>query len=358
MKGNENPNRFLIVGMAPDGNDAVSAIMINLLRSASDRGIFDCVGCKSRNRQKINVPNINDFSVQDVFSGKRHLYLHIKNILKIFHIKAPLLSSRYLYRKLLRLRHSYKRVIALSAGFAYTEAAYRYAKKYHIPLTVIWFDPFLLNPLIGNTHYTQKKQEQWLNYADKFLYNRDNSYTEALTHRAEPFDIPLYTDSTFTNNTDSTLIYGGRFYKEFRSPKAIFTLSEQICGTSMHIMCYANLTRNVQKYSDTLTLLPCIPSFLFREECQKAKAIICIGNENMAFQPSKYLEAIGMRKPIVGIHIPMQSELRKYPFFVDADEQDWIEKLNGIQPEEQESFDPYRLYPDRKPSLFLKQIFD
>jgi hypothetical protein len=62
----------------------------------------------------------------------------------------------------------------------------------------------------------------------------------------------------------------------------------------------------------------------------EAKALIYIGNSGGNSKSSKYLEYISWKKPIVGINVETDNEVRKYKYYFDEKDPDLILKLNKI----------------------------
>ena len=99
----------------------------------------------------------------------------------------------------------------------------------------------------------------------------------------------------------------------------------------------------------------------FEHACLKSKAIIVIGNKDMtATIPSKMLEAIGLKKPIIGLNFSNALYyINKYPFYFDADNNsDVLLRIEQIDCRDMNLFNIYRTFPERNPKQFVKLLVD
>lgn len=245
-------------------------------------------------------------------------------------------------------------VYGVSGLFCYSNVAYEFAKKHAYRLRLIHFDPFI-NPRLQNTINRRRYYENnWLQYAEMLFFDTDNHHPDNIGYKDKiiPFRIPIEVRS-ISKDFGSYYLYGGIFYEKIRNPSLLLDFCKE--NIDIDVQCYSNY-----KADCTLTNLqlnPLIDHDVFVEKCKNAAGLIYIGNTGIKSVSSKYLEYIGMRKPIIGINVEKVNDVRKYPFFVDVNEKGWKDKLRIISKKELEQYNPYFDYPDRNPNDTFKLFF-
>ena len=351
--------RILVVGAAKRGKDAVSGIMESLVAYAPEStGIYFF----SFRKEEEKVPDSFDWSVADLhtllspitwwFQGKKRLF-------RVFKWDDCLWASSYAYYKLNRLAKNirFDAVIGVAGLFYYTQAAYLFACKHNLPLKLVYFDPFTNNITTRNLARRLAIEKQWLGYAKQVYYNAENILPEEgiLKKKAIPFYIPISLKSLQNWCRNNSLVYGGNFYPQIRQPNGLYELAQSLQDTDWKIECYSNLRNH--PVMNNVKFAPLLQRSAFEQRCNQAGALIYIGNCGGNCRSSKYLECMGYRKPIVGINVSKDDEVRKYKYYWDATDSEWIERISDIPDEELRSHNPFVDFPQRDPKKLARVLF-
>ena len=273
-----------------------------------------------------------------------------------------LVSWRLIYKNLEKLCDRIKPdiIIAMSGLFYYMKAAFECSKKRNIKLSLVFFDPYETNALIHDKVSAIKEANLWCEYARTIIFDKDGEkpLSNTFDNKMSSFLIPIFEKETVSNN--NSIIYGGFFYKGFRSSQTLLTFLNTVQDNSVHFDLYINrndkkaIKRHVPKNTSIHSLQPVEK---YEEICKQCLAIIVIGNGHQHnVKPSKFLEAIGHKKPIILINFPDDiGHFSKYPFSYKSD-RDVVAKIKHLNREKLLKYNIYSDFPERNPDLFIEKI--
>ncbi len=348
--------RILVVGIEEYG--AVSKILSKTLSMIDDNSFeFICFGRGKKNKTVLNnmtfiTKNPHSFSTKVV-----------RKIYKIFNKDYYLLSWRNYYRQIKRICKKFDPdvIVAASGFFFYMKAAYEFAKRNNKRLILMFFDPFKNNSLIKNKTKAIDEASKWCSYADSVLYDCDGDIPISSINENKfiPFFIPIF-ESKNSKMLNNSIVYGGMFYSEFREPDALINL---INNTNDNVIFdiyteryYANIIK--EKTFNKAKTHPLLGEHEFDMICDNCLAIVAIGNGKLSNTiPSKLLEAIGHKKPILGMNFCSKPKyLEKYPFFYDCNKTNCIKEIMSINNNLLKSYDIFYNFPERDPSLLTNLL--
>jgi hypothetical protein len=108
---------------------------------------------------------------------------------------------------------------------------------------------------------------------------------------------------------------------------------------------------------DNIESYDLITSEKFDEECKNAKALIVIGNKNVNAIPSKVIEALSYKKPIIGINMQESNAfLSKYPFYFDSKDDKLFKKISLLKESDFNKYDVYSSFPELNPDIFVNLL--
>lgn len=350
--------RVLFVGVEECG--AVSKILLNALKMVKDKSIEFCtfgIGDSKRIHNN-NLTCIFDNSFS--FSAKLS-----RKIRKIFGRDYYLVSWKNVEKRLDIIGEEFAPdiVVAASGSFCYMKAAFEYSKRKKKPLVLMFFDPFQNNALIKNKEKAIRECLVWCNYASKVLYDKDGEIPAGGIRKDKlvPFYIPIFEDVAKTKPNKS-IIYGGMFYKTFRKPDSLINLinktNEDVIFEIYTESYFGNIIK--EQTAGKARIHNLMPESDFSEICNECLAIIALGNgKEKNTIPSKLLDAIGHKKPILGLNFNSEPEyLKKYPFFFNCDKDDGIKKILLLDYNLLKTYNIFYNFPERKPSIFINLLFD
>lgn len=341
--------KILIVGASFGAQDAVSGIMTDLAAyTPADTELYFCGFNKEKQQNAHNI------------------YLPIPNfkseikrkICTALQIDTCTQNSDIILNHLQKYSHlKFDLVIAVGGVFSFIEAAYIFATENKTPLKIVYFDPFSNNLFTKNPQKRQTIEKRWLAYADNLYFNADNNCPDYLKKnpKVKLFYIPLFLRPVQTCTPNSTLIYGGTFYRRIRKPKLLYNFACTVANKGFKIQCYSTLKHYPKNTG--IDFYPILNRADFEKRCQAAQALIYIGNAGGDAQSSKYLEYIALRKPVIGVNVEANNEVRKYKFYLDEKDPQLPQKLNTIKQEELLAYNPFDDFPHRMPQVLADMLF-
>ena len=351
--------KVLIVGATLHGVNAVSSIMEGIVQAAPKNCEIFCFGFEENNGAVYEPGN---YLIQNPYEGYSPLALYFRLQRKYLHLRkkdSALLASSYIFHRLeaVTRQQKFDLVIAVIGQFCYAEAAYLYASKHHIPLKIIYFDPFTDKTLSAIFPHRISVEKRWVSYADELYYNLENVFPskETLNKKWIGFYIPIIPKDLTHWQLNRTLVYGGTFYPKIREPQLLYDFAVSIENRGVEVECYATLKTYPKQSS--IRFFPLLTREAFSQKCREARALIYIGNTNFVSKSSKYLEYVAWRKPIVGINVEPDNDVRKYKYYFDAQDKDLIGKLNEVSPEELKNYNPANDFPERDPRQLAERLF-
>ena len=340
--------KILILGASLGAQDAVSGIMTDMAGYLSEGQELYFCGFGNVDSVQADKNNI-------IIPTPGHLY---RRILTLLQLDTCTLYTKSILAALKKYEGiKFDLVIGVSGVFSFMEAAYTFAVKNNIPFKIVYFDPFVNNRFTKSQKQRKRIEEKWLARADNLYFNIENECPAYLQKSAKLkyFYIPMFLKPYKNCKTEKTLIYGGTFYRKIREPKLLYDFAKKIKGKGFKIECYSELKRYPKNLG--IDFFPKLKREDFDKRCQKALALIYAGNSGGDCKSSKYLEGIALHKPVIGINVEPDNEVRKYKYYLDADDQKLIEKLNSITQEELANYNPFNDFKHRDPKKLTDMLF-
>lgn len=353
--------KILFVGIEKSG--AVSKILSNIIDigfddfEVSSFGFYDKTEHLLSNNKNKYFYKIPFFPFQFLIKVRRRIY-------KKIHKDYYLLSWKIAFKQLKKI---YKKInpdviVAASGHFCYMKAAYELAKRVNCKLVLMFFDPYQNNSLIINRKKAIKEASRWCDYADCIFYDLDGEIPIQNVDKGKliPFYIPIFT-SRDDYESNNSIVYGGMFYSNFRSPDSLIAMINECKELNVSFDIYTEdyyakeISKKTNNFAHTHKLLP---EDGFHIICDKCFAIVAIGNGKMNHTiPSKLLEAIGHKKPIIGINfIDLPPYLTKYPYFYIYHGPETILKICSLDGKLLKEYDIFYNYPERNPAILISKL--
>lgn len=357
--------KLLVFGYGGESTLAVSNILLNLSKEMVRIDDLEIIlfGYGRKKQSESISDQLRIVSIKDPFrKGSLSKYRFVRKIDAILKKDCLCLSWKEIYKRALSIfkDESFDCVIGASGYFMYMEAAYQFAKKTNTKFGALYFDPFVNN--VGSTNANKRKtiESKWYEYASFVLYESHSRKLELSDYKkiVHSYSIPIF-EHACSINKNGPIIYGGTFYKNLRNPEVLQNfINKDICKNEKFEI-YSNVKKFAFK-NNNATAKGYISSDDFYKACSESKALIVIGNHNAeSIVPSKVLEAISFKKPIIGINAGGAFRiLEKYKFFFDANDPQIINKINSITQEEVDAFNISSSYPDRNPTILAKLILN
>ena len=248
-------------------------------------------------------------------------------------------------------------VIGASGPFFYMNAAYKYSKKTNSKFGMIYFDPFTNNVSAINKKKRSELEKKWYSYAS-FIFEERNANKipfEDSKRISLAYDIPIF-EKSINGFENRPIIYGGTFYESFRNEQLLLDFVKKGNCKGQVFKVFSN-KKQVFDSLDNVYSFGMVDTEDFDEECSNAKAIIVIGNgKDSKTYPSKLIDAVSYKKPIIGINI--DNGLIKYPFFYSSDDTKLFEKINSLKKSDLEMLDLYKIYPNRNPMVMVNSLIE
>ena len=352
--------KILIVGATSGGSNAVSQIIYRIISSGNEDCVFFLFGFNEGSFAARTKSNVHDILVKNPFKVIFIRALRkIKVLLKQDIILFPTIYTYLLLEQKCRILDP-DLIVAVSGRFCYAEAAYLFAKKHNIPLRIVCFDPFKSNTVF---YINEKKREsvysRWIKYSEKIFWNFENVVlgSDKSNIKTSVFKIPIGNVVNENKSDKRSIVYGGSFYGDHRTPEGLYKLNKLLSGTSYHIYCFSNY-HDDNSY-ENLTFVSLVDPDKYSDICNNATAFIYIGNVNTNSISSKYLEYVVYKKPIIGIQVQQNNEVRKYPYYIDmeAEGDHIVSKLTEYCLLDKTDYLPTSTYPDRDPKFIFREFF-
>lgn len=353
--------KVLIIGIENDG--AVSKIIKETLAlfPKDKKYEFFCCGLgegqkKIENNisfQTIKLPRLNDLFVK----ARRKILLFLKKDYYLVYWKS-------IYKKTSKIVKEIAPdiIVSVSGPFSYMKAGFELAKNNNLPLFLIFFDPFKDNYNIVNKQKAIEEAKKWCDYATEIFYDADTKVpVNGIEKKLTSFLIPIF-ESNESNKRNNEIIYGGSFYKGFREPSVLANFINAQKETNVEYKVFTDKKDSliIQRMliNKNVSFFEPIDEVSFNKICNKALGIIVIGNANQnATIPSKVLEAIGHKKPIIGINFGKKLYyIDKYPFFFDGNDENAVNRIINIDTKALSEYDIFHNFPERRPLLFVDKL--
>lgn len=356
-------NKIAIIGVSDNG--AVSKIVRALIKCytfKNEKSHFFTFGYANSNNC-LSHDNVDEYLFKNPF--KYTFFYRLTN--KIFNkigFDTYLLSWRFLYKKINKIFEKIKPdiIICTSGQFFYMKVGYKLSKKYSTPVDFMFFDPFIANPKIKNKDKAQRELNKWCLLAHSILYDYDgvigNQFT-GFENKLHGFYIPIF-ESSQQIKRNYSIVYGGSFYGSFRSKELITSFLSSASKRDSRVKFDIYTDSSFPVFDDyRISIHKMISPDEYENIISKCLAVIVVGNgDYFGSIPSKILEAISFKKPIIALNfVEKPYYVKKYPYFFIENENNCIEKIINISESELLNFDIYSSFPERNPNI-LVELFE
>ncbi len=351
--------KILIVGVDWFGNDPVSQIVKNAFLNFSTDSKIYFFGLGNKNDFG-SSGNINYKTIKSpYFSALSFIYKAKRRIAKVINHDTFLNCSSYCYKRL----SSFAKCIApdlivgVSGPMFYMESSARISKKLGIPVNEVFFDPCSNNPTTVNYKKRRKKELWWFACANNVFFDSANLIPNEKTKKIKTFSIPVNPTNCLFGQNSNILIYGGGFYKGFREPNKLadFCRIAKKNGYVLKAFVRGNYGKELLKESGA-EVYDEISHDDYIKEISFAKAIVALGNTCEAkYSPSKIIDGINLKKPIITIDIDLNS-IVSYPFAFDWNTKDLFGRIEAISIADLNNFNILEKNPNLSSSFFCNLI--
>lgn len=352
-----------------------------------------------RKRKKI-------FTVSNQISNK-YLRRCLIVLLKLLYYIPQRLSVRYGYAQSKSFQRNFgayieksidmksiDTIMAIAAPFENVSVATILKEKYpNKKLALIEFDLYTYNAIdLRNDECNNKFQERlrdeskWLNAADLVVcaIETKESIVNSELWRWKDKYLFLFIPSLTTlnnkelakqNKEEITIVYSGMFYRDIRNPAYMLRLFEEILmrdsRIKLHIVGFGceNLVNDfLNRVGERCVYYGKRDREFASQLLERADVLLNIGNRTNKQLPSKILEYIGMRKPIIHVYsIPDDTclcYLEKYPMVhlvqedsnIEKATDDLLEFIDKYRGKQCDYADIKQKYCEYEPDFFVSQM--
>jgi hypothetical protein len=351
---------ILIVGTRPEEASAISSVVDRICHVLSSTFQFSFFSINYGHSKPQFLAESASFLMSDPISGFFHVGRRIERKLSFsLGLDTGLFASREISSKLSSTFEgkSFDCVIAVAGNFAFFQAAFSFAKRSGLPLCLFYVDPFTSNPFAKNSRKRYENEKRWLDYCETAFYDKDGPEPplQGDSSKMVPFLIPLDQKEGKFHEMNRSIVYGGSFYPGIREPDGLIDLARRKDMSEFTFEIYTDCFPFIDL--PNVNVHPLIPKNEYLNKISNASATVVVGNStNLRYQPSKYLEAISLKCPIIGVNNGAEIyELQKYPLYFDSHDPELPKKIQSLQARDF-SFDAFQIYPDRDPKV-VGEIF-
>ena len=195
----------------------------------------------------------------------------------------------------------------LDSNFFVFNSKKKMKKSYQTELSI--YNAADYNILFGDTYY---------DVIDKFNQPQNKTFHFNLTLDNIRKEIRLY-DHKPIENTDTKIIYAGKFYRKIRNPDYMLSVMSQIVNIKFDLFVSSHecLESVIKSTSDTITVHDSVGTSCYKEMiCYKYDILLNVGNKCTNQMPSKMLEYLSTGRPIINFYYNKDSQydmIEKYP---------------------------------------------
>ncbi|MDD3722829.1 MAG: hypothetical protein PHW92_10165 [Lutibacter sp.] len=347
---NKISNKTLFVCYGYEGKESKNANAIclyNLLCKVSKKDNYCVVTSGTNKKNKIFLDGILIVNVQELnnvpFPKSKK---EIKNKLKYFKKNAINIIQEMLEKD--------KIVNIISISFPYVNLEIGLAIKSNNPnlrLLVYELDPYAYNELLRWPKllflYRWYKEKTIFKFSDKIFLTKElnilyrNNIYKRFEHKFVEFGIPMLdvlpNELVDKSNKECRIVYTGALSKKFRDPSFMLKLFSIIKDQGKWTLHIYGADRNsiddiyIDKFKDKLFLYDKVPRSEVPNILKEASILLNISNNNTSQLPSKLLDYIGFRKPIINFYTKendlCNNYLRKYPLKLSIKEDNSNEEV-------------------------------
>lgn len=303
---------ILCWGYYGDNSMNANAICVNniIAKTRNKNDIIVITGGLGINQEKLIISDVEIYNIPQINKS-------IKKELSNYKVNTLRLVNEILKKESIRI------VFAVSFQFINLEIGRKIRTKYkNIKLFIYELDPYAYNdalriPVIGFP-YRYLKEKKSFQIADKIfltnelfkLYktNRFSKFNKKFIKLGIPM-LDIKDDSQIKKSSnDCKIVYTGAFSKRYRDPSfmfRLFTTIKNMHDWSLHI--FGADIRDIDEYflkelQGKLFIYEKLPRHKILEIMKEASIFINISNTMSNQLPSKLLDYIGFRKPIINIY--------------------------------------------------------
>ena len=358
---------ILVIGTDISNCQAVNSIMNNIIERivvSNNDVMFYTFGYGPDNKT-ISYSHHEINYIKNPFVGLSHIFCRIRRKMsRFFHIDSPFISDAYLKRnilKSLKQRPNLKIdcVIGAAGNFLYINVACKISRILGCRFFTMFFDPFTDNESSLNKRKRLSHELNWLKASEAIYYDEDgikSNHYDLFSKKLRPFLIPIFEREKSSASNKNNIVYGGNFYRGFRESNIILEFVRKKENLEYNFDIYSNFNFNNESNNFiNCTFHPMIDNDQFMSICSNAKAIIVIGNGNLEKTlPSKLLEAISFKKPIIGLNfVEIPTVAKQYPLFFDGRQDGVLKEIDNISVEK---INIYDIFPNRNPNILVDQL--
>lgn len=237
------------------------------------------------------------------------------------------------YEKILRKmslnivdKHNVKILFSSNNPYQAHKAAYYISRKRSIIWNQFWLDPLFQKPVSSRLNIIDRckihLEKKLFNKASKILVlpeaHRYDPIINKYGDRVHEVEIPYITNRAISNSS-SDIIFAGSFVKRLREPEPIFPILKEALhrlDEEIRFVFYVK-DRSLYEAVETSSLGRIrFYDYIPREELEllqsKATALMSIGNLNSCQMPSKVVEYISYRKPILFFYVDSNDSSFRY----------------------------------------------
>jgi preprotein translocase subunit Sec61beta len=285
---------------------------------------IDVISCASDDKiinvfDNLHNYHIVNYSSKDKLDKKRHSLIRFfyKMARKIYSIFCPrqLFDSGRFYRRGLMLskKKQYDAVLAFSGYFAEHSAAFKLAKKTHLPLYLFYADPFFYNVSFTSFSKTRllKIETKWLSLAKKCFMPKNylNHYLDQYKGFANKFvecELAGFFDERELSvihgcKLDSRLIvYAGSFFFNWRRPDLFIRIASQLTNFKFLVLGHLDYSKfGINKVPTNILISERLSGDEYLKAIGNAGALFLEDNSFPEQIPYKAFEYLSTGKPII-----------------------------------------------------------
>lgn len=341
---------ILIIGSLDSANFQVvikiikSLSQYNLIHVIStERGILDS---KYINTDSIRYYKLELFSnkilrfAKDKHYNKLYLLCHVLFI--ILESFGIVLNSRTIINKCEQIINSYNVhdvYTILNPSYSHYSII-KLKNKYKLRLYQFWIDQFsnknyhiskFVNFVIGKLFLNRLRieEEHLLRHAD-FCFALPETFindniSKKYKYKIETFEIP-YIQKKIVSNKSEEVIFAGAFVEKIREPQPVFDLLLSVIPLLKNDIVFSFYVQSPDLYKQIsdmsggrIKFYSYIDRKLLDKKLSESKMLLTIGNKGISQMPSKTVEYISYRKPILFFYADEQdASFRYFNFYPDV----------------------------------------
>lgn len=323
MEGSPKTNVILICGSFTSANFYV---MLSVIRSLGNVHIH---AISANNESKIKLPQYDDVTYYHVHNWRKELLSRIERFHCKFFVKAffvlfnrttgiydnycTSVYERRIYRKCLSIIDVFnvESVFSVCLRFYTHRIAMKLKNKTGIKWYQFWADPYSNRKGYGRiwTRGAERVEQHFFESATKFYALPEVFVSNKLINKYKDklitFEIP-YLVNRAVETTTKDIVFAGGFIKKVREPKPVLDILLSVCDKidkDIRFHFYTNKKDDYDKYQIESNGKIIFHEYVSHDELysilSKSFMLINIGNAGSIQMPSKTVEYVSFRKPLL-----------------------------------------------------------